>query len=132
MKDKFNNGDKKVFQRKILSEDTAKFEEGEVHPVYSTFAIARDAEWTCRLFALEMKESEEEGIGTFVSVEHQSPAFVGEEVEFEAIIESVTGNEIVCSYVAKVGKRIIAMGKQKQKILLKERIVEVFKEAKNG
>ena len=70
MKNIFKIGDQKQFKKIVLQNETASFESGEVHPVYSTFALARDAEWCCRLFVLEMKEENEEGIGTMISVNH--------------------------------------------------------------
>ena len=126
MKLLFKEGDLKNFTRKVTSADTAIFESGQVHPVYATFAIARDAEWVCRLFVLEMKEDDEEGIGTFVSVNHLSPALMGEEVVFEAMVTKIEKNEIVCSYKATCGNRIIAEGDNKQKILKKTRVEQIF------
>jgi predicted thioesterase len=64
--------------------DTANLDSGQVHPVYATFALGRDAEWCCRLFVLEMKEEDEEGIGTFLSIEHRSPALENSQVVFTA------------------------------------------------
>ena len=37
---------------------------GLVHTVLSTFALGRELEWAARLFVLEMKSVDEEGIGT--------------------------------------------------------------------
>ncbi len=106
--------------------DTAVFEAGLVHPVYATFALARDAEWCSRLFVLEMKEADEEGIGTFVNIKHVSAALVGNEVVFEATIDELTGNNINCSFTAKVGERLIAEGRTGQKILNREKIETLF------
>lgn len=122
----FSKGDKKTYTHTITSQDFARFSAGEVHPVYSTFSLARDAEWSGRLFVLEMKESDEEGIGTGITVEHISPAVEGEEVIFTAEIVEINGNEIVTSYEAKVEKRIIATGIQKQKIVKKEKLEKLF------
>jgi predicted thioesterase len=122
----FSQNDKKIFSKKILENDMATFDSGTVHPVYSTFALARDAEWACRLFVLEMKEADEEGIGTFVYVNHHAPALVNETVVFTATIESINGNEIICSFAAHVGTRLIASGRQGQKILKKEKIEQLF------
>jgi predicted thioesterase len=127
----FQVGDKKQFTRIVRAEDTAAFESGEVHPVYATFALTRDAEWSSRLFVLEMKETHEEGIGTFVSVQHVSPAFKGQAVLFEATIEELKGNEVNCSFTAKVGERLIAEGRTGQKILPKEKIDKLFDALKN-
>jgi predicted thioesterase len=126
LKDLFLPGSVKTYRKIVLAEETASFESGQVHPVYATFALARDAEWSSRLFVLEMKEEGEEGIGTFIHVDHKAPALVGEEVIFEAVFKEWRGNEIVCTYTAKVGERLIAEGSTGQKILKKEKLEKVF------
>ena len=123
---KFNIGDKKYFQHTVIAADTATFASGNVHPVYSTFSLARDAEWCCRLFVLEMKEADEEGIGTFINVKHQSPALISSVVDFEAEIIMLEKNNVVCKFTAKVNDRIIATGEQGQKILKKEKLETIF------
>ncbi len=130
MLNKFQIGDKKKISHLVITADAATFESGDVHPVYSTFALARDAEWCCRLFVLEMKESDEEGIGTFIQVNHQSPALIGQQVDFEATIKLLERNSIICSFVAKVGERVVATGEQGQKILKKEKIDTLFLQLK--
>jgi predicted thioesterase len=119
-------GDIKTYTRIVTDADAATFDSGQVHPVYATFSLARDAEWCCRLFVLEMKEPHEEGIGTMISVHHLAPAKPGEEVVFTAMVQSIRANEIICSYEARVGTRIIARGEQGQKILSKEKIERIF------
>jgi predicted thioesterase len=95
--------------------------------VYSTFSIAKDAEWSGRLFVLDMKEDDEEGIGTSISVNHKSPAFVGEEIMYIATFEEITDKkEIITSYKAYAGKRLIAEGIQGQRILPKAKIDDIF------
>ena len=130
MKNIFQIGDRKTFERIVSSEDLAAFESGTVHKVYATFALTRDAEWCSRLFVLEMKEENEEGIGTFVNVKHISPALVGDKVLFEAEIDELKGNEVNCAFTAKVKERLIAEGRTGQKILLKEKIEKLFSELK--
>ena len=88
--------------------------------------MAREIEWTTRLFVLEMKEAHEEGVGTFLEIRHEGPAFVGEEIVIQGIYETVTGVELTCSFVARVGDRIIARGKTGQKILTLEKIKSIF------
>lgn len=126
MKNPFKVGDTITFSKTVSQADTANFDSGQVHPVYATFALGRDAEWCCRLFVLEMKEDDEEGIGTFLSIEHQSPALENSQVIFTASVESISKNEIICRYEAKVGERLIAVGRQGQKILKKEKINQIF------
>ena len=122
----FKVGDQKTLSVTVEEKDIASFEAGNVHPVYATFALGRDAEWTCRLFVLEMKEEDEEGIGTLLTIEHASPAMLGSKVDFIAEIESLNGNEIICRYEAKVEGRLIAFGRQGQKILKKQKIDLLF------
>jgi len=106
----------------VQPEEIAAFESGVVHHVYATFSLAKDAEWSTRLFVLEMKEADEEGIGTFIEIYHRSPALVGETVVFEASLDAVNGNEVICSFRALCGERLIAEGRTGQKILKKEKI----------
>lgn len=122
----FKPGDKKFYTRKVEAADTASFDAGQVHPVYATFALGRDAEWACRLFVLDMKEADEEGIGTFLHVDHASPALVGSTVTFEAVLKSVEGNHVICTYEARIKDRVIARGETGQKILKKHKLEQLF------
>jgi predicted thioesterase len=126
MKNIYKPGDKKLFRKSITNSDVATFNNEVVHTVYATFSLARDAEWTTRLFVLDMKEDDEEGIGTFLSIEHKSPAFVGEEIIFTAWVDHVDGNELICFFEAKVNNRLIAIGKTGQKILSNKKLKAIF------
>lgn len=136
MKNIFKPGDTKIHNYTVKPEDVAQFESGLVHPVCSTFTLAREMEWSSRLFVLEMKEEHEEGIGTFVNVEHRSPALVGDELSFSAEVTSQQKNELICKIVVRCGDRLVAEGKTGQKILLKSKIKEIFssleKDGKQG
>ncbi len=127
MKSIFKKGDIKSFSRTIIESDIATFDAGTVHPVLATFAIGRDAEWVCRLFVIDMKEDDEEGIGTFLEIEHKSPSFLGETIIFTGIFDEHTGNSVICSFKAEAGERLIATGRTGQKILKKEKINQLFK-----
>lgn len=122
----FQIGSTKTFTKVVTEADTATFDAGTVHPVYATFALGRDAEWTCRLFVLEMKEEDEEGIGTFLKIDHASPALLGSTVVFEATLQSAIGNAVICTFTAKVGDRLIASGETGQKILRREKLNAIF------
>jgi fluoroacetyl-CoA thioesterase len=126
MKVIFKPGDVKVYTKKVTESDVAAFHGTVLHPVYATFALARDFEWSSRLFFLEMKEDDEEGVGTFLQIEHHSPAQVGEDVQIFATIESITGNELICIIEARSGERMIASGKTGQKMLKKEKLKRLF------
>lgn len=127
MKNIFQKGDIRQYNRKVTKNDIAAFDTGTVHELYSTFALARDAEWSGRLFVLEMKEEDEEGIGTQINVLHNSMAFVGDDVLFESVFEEINEHrEIITSFKAYSKGRLIAEGTQGQKILKKEKIDQVI------
>ncbi|MBI1222571.1 MAG: hypothetical protein GC180_08210 [Bacteroidetes bacterium] len=126
----FQVGDTKLFTRKVREEDRAAFDTGEVHALYSTFALGRDAEWVCRLFVLDMKEPDEEGIGTYLHVNHHSPAFAGQEVVFTGTLKAVNGHEVIGTFEARVGNRLVASGETGQKILKKEKINRLMNQFK--
>jgi fluoroacetyl-CoA thioesterase len=126
MKIIFQRGDVKQFKTVVRPEDVAMFESGVVHNLYSTFALARDAEWCTRLFVLEMKDDDEEGIGTFVHVNHVSPAKLHTEISFTGVIDEIHGNAINCSFEARAGDRLVATGKTGQKILKKSKLEQLF------
>ncbi len=126
MKNPFHTGDIQTFVHVVTDADAARFESGEVHNVYSTFALSRDAEWAGRLFVLQMKEEGEEGIGTGITVTHHSPALMGQEVVFVATLSEVNKNEVIVDYTAKVGDRLVGSGKTWQKIIKKEKLDALF------
>jgi predicted thioesterase len=126
MHNPFTKGATKTFLHIVTEADSATFESGEVHKVYSTFALARDAEWSGRLFVLDMKEEDEEGIGTGIHIKHLSPALMGQQVVFTATLREVYNNEVVNSFIAKVVERVIAEGTQWQKIIKKEKLEKAF------
>lgn len=126
MKKVFKVGDCRIYTKTVTEQDQAIFHGEVLHPVCATFALARDFEWSSRLFFLEMKEEDEEGVGTYLSVEHKSPAFVGEEIIFTARVEEIMGMELFCAIEARVGDRLVAFGKTGQKMLKKERLNALF------
>jgi fluoroacetyl-CoA thioesterase len=126
MKATFQVGDEKTYRYRVQPEDVAAFHGEVVHSVCATFVLAREIEWTSRLFVLALRDDEEEGVGTFLSIDHKTPAFVGEEVIFTAKIEKLQGHELICAYQAHVDGRLIAEGKTGQKILKKELIKKIF------
>ncbi len=123
----FKPGSRKVFKKEVTEADLPSFLEEVVHPVCSTYSLARDFEWSSRLFFLEMQEEGEGGIGTFLSIDHRRPAFVGEEIVFTATVVKIQGNELTCSIEAKVGDRVVATGTTGQKMLTKEKLKEIFR-----
>jgi predicted thioesterase len=110
----------------VSKEDVAAFHGEIVHDVCSTFALARDFEWSSRLFFIEMKEDDEEGVGTHLSIDHIGPAFVGEEVIFTATVEQIKGMTLTCTIEAAANGRLIARGRTGQKMIKKDKLRELF------
>ena len=132
MKNIFEVGHTMRLVHTVEQSDLATFETGNVPPFYSTFALGRDAEWVCRQFVLQMKEADEEGIGTFLNIRHKSPAMLGDTIEFIATVSVLEGHQIDCTFVARVGERIVAEGEQGQKILKKEKLERLVNQIING
>ena len=129
MKNPFSPGAQKKYQTLVTEEKIALFdEEGIVHPVYSTFALGKDAEWACRLLVLEMREAGEEGVGAYLSVEHLYPAPLGSKVEIVATLMSVEANRVHCKYEAFSNGFCIAKGEQTQKIINKQKFDALINE----
>ncbi|HEY8937992.1 MAG TPA: hypothetical protein VIM65_22370 [Cyclobacteriaceae bacterium] len=120
-------GDRKKIVKKVQPEDLATFQGTVVHPVYATFSLARDVEWTTRQFIIDMCDDTEEGIGTFLSIDHRSPALLDDEVVITAWVDQLNDNELICFFEVKVDDRLVAIGRTGQKILKKEKIDLIFK-----
>jgi predicted thioesterase len=129
MRSIFKKGDQKFYTTTVQPADQATFHGQVLHKVCSTFALARDMEWSSRLFFIEMKDDDEEGVGTFLQIEHRSPAFVGEELTFTATVDSISGNELLCDIVVKQKDRLIATGKTGQRMLKREKLKSLFTRA---
>lgn len=123
---KLQPGATRTYVKHVTAADFARFEDGLVHAVCSTFSLAQAAEWAGRLFVLEMKADDEEGIGTFLTINHKAPAFEGEDIVIVATLLKNQGPEVVCSFAAKVGERLVADGETGQKILKKEKLAKIL------
>jgi len=116
----------------VETADLATFETGNVHSFYGTFALGRDVEWACRQFVLNMKNEDEEGIGTFLNISHKSPAMLGETVSITTTLIKLEGNTVDCGFEVYVGERLVAEGTQGQKILKKEKVARLIESLIRG
>ncbi|MEM7107738.1 MAG: hypothetical protein AAF519_05885 [Bacteroidota bacterium] len=119
-------GDQVKHSFAVTPEDLAVFQGSTVHKVCSTFTLAREIEWTSRQFILLMKREDEEGIGTQLTINHVSPAFLNSTVDITASVQRFANHNLICTYQARVGNRLIAEGTTGQKLLKKSRIKEIF------
>jgi predicted thioesterase len=126
MKNNFQIGEIRIFIKQVTAEDLACFNGEVVHAVCSTYSLAQALEWTSRLFVLDMKEPDEEGIGIYLKINHKHPAFPGDLITITATLQEIKNKEVVCSVVARVGARLIADGETGQKILKKEKLAKLL------
>jgi len=129
MTNPFQLGDTKTHTYTVRPADFANFGEeagGLVHSVLSTFALGREMEWAARLFVLDMKAADEEGIGTELAIQHHAPAFAGETVVFTATFEALDGPALRCAVEARVGSRLVASGHTGQRIVSRARLASRF------
>jgi len=131
VKNIYRVGDTHTLEFVVTEADLASFNGERVHPFYSTFALGRDVEWTCRQFVLQMKDDDEEGIGSFLNIRHKSPAMLGETVTITAIFRTLNGNKIDCDFRVEIDERLIAEGEQGQRILKKAKIEQITKAMNN-
>ncbi len=123
-------GDSKVHKFTVTQDDFAKFENGLVHPVCSTFKLVKEAEWAGRLLLLDAITDDEEGIGTSVSINHVAPAYEGQTVEITAVVKTLAKSLLLCSYTAIADGVIIAKGETGQKVLNKARLMDLYRNRK--
>ena len=129
MTNPFQPGDVKTTTYFVRSEDFADFGPatgGLVHQVLSTFALGRELEWVARLFVLDMKAADEEGIGTELAIEHHAPAFPGETLTLTATFVALDGARLRCAVEARVGPRLVATGHTGQRIVARARLAARF------
>lgn len=92
-----------------------------MHPVLSTYAIAREFEWAGRKVFLSGATADQNAVGTMVKVEHFAPATEGCILLIEAwpVSLSEKGHLLCrCQATTENGK-LIARGKTGQKVFLK-------------
>lgn len=123
-------GDSKTHSFVVEEKDFARFENGLVHPVCSTFKLVKEAEWAGRLLLLDLITDDEEGIGTSVSITHVAPAYEGQLVEITATVRTLAKNLLICSFTALADGVIIAKGETGQKVLNKARLMDLYRQKK--
>lgn len=122
----FEKGSAKFHDFVVNQKDLAKFTEGLVHPVCSTFALAREVEYASRLFVLEGKAEDEEGIGTFLEIKHIAPALLGARIHCKAEVLTHIEQELICKVDVYEGEKQLASCRTGQKVLKKEQLKKIF------
>ena len=94
-------GESAVLEVVVTPELTVHFEElGSVHPVYATYSMAKHFEEAGRKLLLRHLDSDEDGLGRSVTVEHLLPSWVGDRLTIEARCVAIDGNRVTCECTA--------------------------------
>lgn len=101
---------------------TARFFDGEIHPLYATFAIVEHAEYASRCVIMPFLEPEEDAIGYAVNIEHTGPAIIGDVVTITVTVRNVDGRSIDCAFTVAKNDDPIASGNTIQRLVDKERM----------
>lgn len=105
-----------------------------VHRVYSTWSMAHHMELAARKVLAPHLEEHEEGIGSFLSIEHLAPTPLGHQVRVVAEAVELGPTTLVCdvnAYHVRQGKddRLVGKGRQVQRILPKTKLKALIERA---
>lgn len=106
----------------------ARFDElGLVHPVYSTWMMAKHMEEASRKVILPFLEDDEEAVGHAIDLVHLAPSAVGDRVRVRATLERVDGRRIYCALEAHNQRERIGEGRNIQVVLSRRRLHDTFR-----
>jgi predicted thioesterase len=113
----------------VTSEMQPNFGGKTIHPVCSTWDMAHQFELAARQTLEPHLNEDEQGIGTFLSIDHCAPASLGKTVFVEAIITELDESTVVCAISAKIDSLVCATGKQVQRVLPTSILTSLIDEA---
>lgn len=102
-----------------------------VHRVYSTWSLAHHMELAARKVLAPHLEDHEEGIGAHLSIDHLAPTPVGRTVRIIAEVVEFDSASVTCSMTAYHGRRLIARGRQIQRVLPKRKLKSLIERYTN-
>src|SRR5437868_3187853 len=103
----------------VTQEMTAILDE-QIHNLYSTFSLTRDAERASRRAIVDYLESDEDAIGYEIYLKHFAPTHVGEKVTVTATLMRIEENKVLCALEAFNEKGKFAEGWNSQVVLPKK------------
>jgi len=125
MKPGFQPGIAREITVRVTQDMCPAFDGVVVHRVYSTWSAAHHFEIAARKVLVDFLEEHEEGIGSFLSVEHLAPCPVGRSVRVRAELLEITADHhprVICDVAAQDGDRLLARGRQIQVVMNKEHL----------
>lgn len=107
--------------RTVTADDRARFDDEEIHDVYSTVATVRDVEHVSRWLFRRCLEDGEEGAGAAISIRHHAPVPVGAEVVLVATVTEAAGRRMVTEVEVRHEGQVAATGVFTQVVIDPER-----------
>jgi predicted thioesterase len=104
----------------------------KIHPFYSTYTATHHAEMAARLVLEPYIEPDEEGIGSGLTIQHHSPALIGQELEIVATSARVRAHHLATTFEIRHGERLIASGEVHQVVVPKTKVEEIHDLAKSS
>jgi fluoroacetyl-CoA thioesterase len=107
----------------------ARFDElGLVHPVYSTWMMAKHMEEASRKVILPFLEDDEEAVGHAIDIVHLAPTAVGDPVRVRAVLDRIENRRIHCTLEAFNQRERIGEGHTIQVVLSRRQLQEKLRE----
>jgi predicted thioesterase len=105
-----------------------------VHHVYSTWSMAHHMELAARKVLAPHLENHEEGIGSYLSIEHVAPTPAGHRVRVVAEAVEIGPTTLVCDVIAyhvhaDGHETIVGRGRQVQRVLPKAKLKQLIERA---
>ncbi len=124
MKPGFEPGIVKSMDVVVTGDMCPAFDGVVVHRVYSTWSMVEHMELAARRVLVDFLDEDEEGVGAHVSVDHLSAAIVGTTVTVRAELTEVRHHRVVCEVSARVGDRLLGIGRQVQVVMKKDKLAK--------
>ena len=105
------------FEIQVREDMQAQFEDIVVHPLYSTATMLTHMEWASRQHILPVLESDEEGVGYHMTLDHRAPTPIGATVRIVSMVTGLKPGKVICHCTAFEGKRLVGQGTVVQAIL---------------
>jgi len=105
------------------------FNDTVIHSICSTWDMAHQFEIAARKALEPHLEDGEQGIGSYISIEHLKPAPVGATVIVKATVVEIDESTVVCEIDASTNNHLCASGKQVQRVLPTSTIARIIEAA---
>lgn len=120
-----------VLEVTVTDEMTARLDDRQLHPVYSTFWACWHAETAARRAIEPFFEEGENAVGSALELRHLAMAKVGCHIRVEATVTQLNGRRIVCTIRITGGNEntLLAEGVQEQTVLAESRLQDLVSKA---